>query len=94
MSVSAAARPHWEIAGFEKLFDFARGAKVTGAGFPFYVGDGAKLVRALLQFFLNHRRFLRSEHPKRVGRSPAELLHGEAHPHWLEMLGYSRFSRN
>ena len=33
--------PHWEIPGFDKLFDFARGAKVTGAGFPFYVGDGA-----------------------------------------------------
>ena len=44
--------PHWEIAGFERLFDFARGAKVTGAGFPFFVGDGARLSRALLQFFL------------------------------------------
>jgi len=52
-AVSAAARPHWEIPGFEKLFDFARGAKVTGAGFPFYVGDGARIVRALLQFFLD-----------------------------------------
>ncbi len=47
------AKPHWEIAGFDRLFDFARGAKVTGAGFPFYVGDGARIVRALLQFFLN-----------------------------------------
>lgn len=46
------AVPHWEIPGFERLFDFARGAKVTGAGFPFYVGDGARLVRALLHFFL------------------------------------------
>jgi seryl-tRNA synthetase len=46
------AKPHWEISGFEKLFDFGRGAKVTGAGFPFYVGDGAKIVRALLHFFL------------------------------------------
>jgi seryl-tRNA synthetase len=45
--------PHWEIPGFEKLFDFSRGAKVTGAGFPFYVGDGARLVRALLNFFLD-----------------------------------------
>ena len=45
--------PHWEIPGFDKLFDFARGAKVTGAGFPFYVGEGARLVRALLQFFLD-----------------------------------------
>ncbi len=51
-SVSDSARPHWEIPGFERLFDFARGSKVTGAGFPFYVGDGARLVRALLHFFL------------------------------------------
>ena len=48
----------------------------------------------LLQFFLNHRRFLRSEQPERVGKSPAELLTGQSHPHWLEMLGYTRFSRN
>jgi hypothetical protein len=48
----------------------------------------------LLQFFLNHRRFLRSEHAERVDRSPAELLTGQSHPHWLEMLGYRRFSQN
>jgi hypothetical protein len=48
----------------------------------------------LLQFFLNHRRFLRSEQPQRVNKSPAELLNGRAHPHWLEMLGYQLFSRN
>jgi len=46
-AVSPHARPHWEIPGFDRLFDFPRGAKVTGAGFPFYVGDGARLVRAL-----------------------------------------------
>jgi seryl-tRNA synthetase len=46
------ALPHWEIPGFDRLFDFARGAKVTGAGFPFFIGDGARLARALLQFFL------------------------------------------
>ena len=49
---------------------------------------------ALLQFFLNHRRFLRSEQPERVGKSPAELLNASPHPHWLEMLGHTRFSRN
>jgi hypothetical protein len=49
---------------------------------------------SLLQFFLNHRRYLRSEHPERVGKSPAELLNGQSHPHWLELLGYTRFSRN
>ena len=48
----------------------------------------------LLQFFLNHRRFVRSEHPERVGKSPAELLTGQSQPHWLELLGYTLFSRN
>jgi hypothetical protein len=48
---------------------------------------------ALLQFFLNHRRLERSDRPERVGKTPAELLTGQEHPHWLEMLGYTRFSR-
>jgi len=52
-TASKHAMPHWEIAGFSNLIDFARGAKVTGAGFPFLIGDGAKLSRALLQFFLD-----------------------------------------
>jgi hypothetical protein len=47
----------------------------------------------LLQFYLNHHCFLRSEHPERKGKSPAELLTGQSHPHWLEMLGYRRFRR-
>ncbi len=47
----------------------------------------------LLRFFLNHRRFMRSECPERVGKSPAELLTGHAHAHWLEMLGFTRFQR-
>jgi DNA repair exonuclease SbcCD ATPase subunit len=49
---------------------------------------------SLLQFFLNHRRFTRSDRPERIGKSPAELLNGQEHPHWLEMLGYPKFSRN
>jgi hypothetical protein len=49
---------------------------------------------ALLQFFLNHRRFVRSEHAARVGKSPAELLSGQSQSHWLELLGYTPFSRN
>jgi hypothetical protein len=49
---------------------------------------------ALLQFFLNHRRYPRSEDPGREKKSPAELLTGEPHAHWLELLGYTRFSRN
>jgi seryl-tRNA synthetase len=50
--LSPHAVPHWEIPGFERLFDFGRGAKVTGAGFPFFIGEGARLSRALLNFFL------------------------------------------
>ncbi len=48
----------------------------------------------LLQVFLNHRRYLRSEDPSRVGKSPAELLTGEPHAHWLELLGYTRLARS
>jgi hypothetical protein len=48
----------------------------------------------LLQFFLNHRRYLRSEVSSRVARSPAEMLTGVPHAHWLELLGYTRFSQN
>ena len=48
----------------------------------------------LLRFYLNHRRFPRSDRPERVGKTPAELLTGQRHPHWLEILGYTRFHRN
>ena len=48
---------------------------------------------SLLQFFLNHRCFMRSLKPERVGKSPKQLLTGEAHPHWLELLGFKRFQR-
>jgi hypothetical protein len=48
---------------------------------------------SLLQFFLNHRRFARSERAERAGKSPAELLTGQAQAHWLELLGYRRFRR-
>jgi hypothetical protein len=49
---------------------------------------------SLLQFFLNHRVLERSERPEREGKTPAEVLTGQAHPHWLEMLGFKRFARN
>ena len=45
--------PHWELTLRHGLVDFERGAKVTGAGFPFYVGQGARLQRALINFFLD-----------------------------------------
>ncbi len=46
------AKPHWELAEKYELIDFELGAKVTGAGFPFYIGQGARLQRALINFFL------------------------------------------
>ena len=46
------AQPHWELAGKYDIIDFDLGSKVTGAGFPFYKGQGAKLQRALINFFL------------------------------------------
>lgn len=45
--------PHWEIAEKLGIIDFTRGAKVSGSGFPFYVGRGAKLQRALITYFLD-----------------------------------------
>ncbi len=45
--------PHWELIERHGLVDFERGAKVAGAGFPFYVGMGARLQRALVAFFLD-----------------------------------------
>lgn len=44
--------PHWDLAKKYELIDFELGVKVTGAGFPFYRGKGAKLQRALISFFL------------------------------------------
>jgi len=48
--------PHWELVDEHDLVDLERGAKVTGSGFPFYVGRGARLQRALLNFFLDRAR--------------------------------------
>ena len=47
------AKPHWELLSQYNLADFDLGNKVTGAGFPFYKGKGAKLQRALINFFLD-----------------------------------------
>lgn len=45
--------PHWDLLDKHNLVDFDRGSKVTGAGFPFYLGQGARLQRALVSFFLD-----------------------------------------
>jgi seryl-tRNA synthetase len=48
------AVPHWDLAKKYDLIDFELGNKVTGSGFPFYKGKGAKLQRALIQYFLEY----------------------------------------
>lgn len=49
----ADALPHWDLAKKYNLINFDLGVKITGAGFPVYVGKGARLQRALIQFFLD-----------------------------------------
>lgn len=51
--LSEDALPHWELAKKYNLIDFDLGVKITGAGFPVYIGKGARLQRALIQFFLD-----------------------------------------
>lgn len=48
------AKPHWELAAKYDIIDFELGVKITGAGFPVYKGKGARLQRALINFFLDH----------------------------------------
>ncbi len=52
-SLGEDALPHWELARKYNIIDFDLGVKITGAGFPVYVGKGARLQRALIQFFLD-----------------------------------------
>lgn len=52
-ALPADAVPHWDLGKKYNLFDFELGVKLTGAGFPVYRGQGARLQRALIQFFLD-----------------------------------------
>ncbi|TAE61328.1 MAG: serine--tRNA ligase, partial [Bacteroidetes bacterium] len=52
-TLAADAVPHWDLAKKYNLIDFELGNKVTGSGFPFYIGKGAKLQRSLIQYFLD-----------------------------------------
>ena len=52
-AMSEGALPHWELARKHDIIDFELGNKITGAGFPVYKGKGAKLQRALINFFLS-----------------------------------------
>jgi hypothetical protein len=56
-----------------------------------HIGNG---YLDLLRFYLNHHRFDRSDRAEREGKSPVELLTGQNHAHWLELLGFQRFQRN
>ena len=47
----------------------------------------------LLRFYLNHKPIDRSTREHRHQKTPAEILSGKPHPHWLELLGYERFKR-
>ncbi len=53
-ALHAGAVPHWELIKKYNLVDFETGAKITGSGFPLYKGKGAKLQRALIQYFLDY----------------------------------------
>ena len=52
-SLDEKAKPHWELAKDYRLIDFELGNKLTGAGFPVYLNQGAKLQRSLIRFFLD-----------------------------------------
>ena len=52
VDMSDSCKPHWDLAKEKDIIDFDLGAKVTGAGFPFYKGKGAKLQRGLIRYFL------------------------------------------
>ena len=70
----ADALPHWELAKKYNLIDFDLGVKITGAGFPVYIGRGARLQRALIQFFLdsaNEAGYLEIEPPYVVNEASA-----------------------
>ncbi|MGN6438017.1 MAG: serine--tRNA ligase [Agriterribacter sp.] len=53
-ALAAGAVPHWDLIKQYDLIDFETGAKITGSGFPLYKGRGARLQRALIQYFLDY----------------------------------------
>lgn len=70
----ADALPHWDLAKKYNLIDFDLGVKITGAGFPVYIGKGARMQRALIQFFLDeayHAGYIEIEPPYVVNEASA-----------------------
>ena len=79
-AAGGAAKPHWDLAKEHDLIDFDLGAKVTGAGFPFYKGKGAKFQRGLVRFFPgeSRRRRVHGVHPAPHGQRRLRLRHRTA----------------
>lgn len=66
--------PHWDLAKRHKLIDFDLGVKLTGSGFPVYLGKGARLQRAMIQFFLDYNTsagYMECQPPHMVNESSA-----------------------
>jgi seryl-tRNA synthetase len=73
-SLPAGAVPHWDLAKKYNLIDFELGNKITGSGFPVYVNRGAKLQRALIQYFLDYNTkagFIEYQPPLMVNEASA-----------------------
>jgi hypothetical protein len=83
--------PCWSKCRHNDLAGRRPGAMViggaTGSVLRRNLGEG---YLSLLQFFLNHRVVMRSRRAERVGKTPRQLLTGQAHAHWLELLDFQR----
>ncbi len=89
------ALPHWELAKAYQLFDLELGTKLTGAGFPVYLGQGARLERALINYFLDraHRAgYLEVSPPLLVNadtaRATGQLPDKEGQMYFVERDGF------
>ncbi len=89
------ALPHWELAKVYQLFDLELGTKLTGAGFPVYLGQGARLERALINYFLDraHRAgYLEVSPPLLVNadtaRATGQLPDKEGQMYFVERDGF------
>ncbi len=89
------AKPHWELASKYKIIDFELGNKITGAGFPVYMGKGAQLQRALITYFLskaNEAGYLEIQPPLMVnadsGFGTGQLPDRDAQMYHVALDGY------
>lgn len=89
------AKPHWELASKYKIIDFELGNKITGAGFPVYMGKGAQLQRALITYFLskaNEAGYLEIQPPLMVnadsGFATGQLPDKDSQMYHVELDGF------